>query len=68
MVHEKPLIPGLYLIIVNNYKTIIKLHNSLNPEHPIVAAHVKLQPKDQMRVILPFKLTAICCPKCTCPP
>ena len=63
---EKPLFPGLYLIIVNNYKTIIVPNNSLNPAHPIAVAQAKPQPKDQMRVVLPFKLTAICRPKCAC--
>ena len=62
---ERPLFPGLYLIIVNNNKTIIVPNNSLNPKHPIAVAQVKPQPKDQIRV-LPFKLTAICRPNCTC--
>ena len=63
---ERPLFPGLYLIIVNNYKTIIVPNNSLNPAHPIAVAQAKPQPKDQMRVVLPFKLTAICRPKRAC--
>ena len=46
--NEKPLIPGLYLIIVNNYKIIIIPKDSLNPEHPIVVAQAKPQLKDQM--------------------
>ena len=45
---EKPLFPGLYLIIVNNYKRIIVLNDSLNPAQPIVVAQAKPQPKDQM--------------------
>ena len=49
---EKSLIPGLYLIIVNNFKTIIILNGSLNPAHPIVVAQAKPQPKDQIRVVL----------------
>ena len=53
-------------MIVYNYKTIIVLNNSLNPAHPIVVAQANLQPKDQMQVVLPFKLTAICRPKHAC--
>ena len=45
---ERPLFPGLYLIIVNNYKTIIVPNNSLNPAYPIAVAQAKPQPKDQM--------------------
>ena len=45
---KKPLIPGLNLIIVKNYKTIIIPNNSLNPEYPIVVAQAKPKPKDQM--------------------
>ena len=63
---EKPLFPGFYLIIVNNYKAIIVPNHSLNPIHPIVVVQARPQPKDQMRVILPFRLTAICRPKHTC--
>ena len=63
---ERPLFPGLYLIIVNNYKAIIVPKNSLKPVHPIAVAQAKLQPKDQIRVVLPFKLTAICRPKRAC--
>ena len=43
---EKPLFPGFYLIIVNNYKTVIVSNKSLNPAHPIAIAQAKLQPKD----------------------
>ena len=50
------------MIIVKNYKTIIVPNNSLNPAHPIAVAQAKPQPKDQMRVVIPFKLTAICRP------
>ena len=63
---ERPLFPGLYLIIVYNYKTITVLNNSLNPVYPIAVAQVKPQPKDQIRVVLPFKLTVICRPKRAC--
>ena len=63
---ERPLFPGLYLTIIYNYKTIIVSINSLNPAHPIAVAQAKPQPKDQMRVVLPFKLTAICRPKRAC--
>ena len=35
---ERSLIPGLFLITVNNYKIIIIPNNSLNPAHPIVVA------------------------------
>ena len=38
---ERPLDPGLYLIIVNNYKTIIASNNSLSPEYPIAVAQMK---------------------------
>ena len=41
-------------------------NDSLNPAHPIVVAQVKPQPKDQMQVIVPFKLTTICRPKHAC--
>ena len=51
-------------MIVKNYKIIIVLHDSLNPAHPIVAAQMKPQPKDQIEVVLPFKLTTVCRPKC----
>ena len=63
---ERPLIPGFYLTIVNNYKRITVPNYSLNPAHPIVLVQAKPQPKDQMRVVLPFRLIAICRPKCTC--
>ena len=45
---KKPLISGLYLMIVNNYKRVIIQNNSLNPGCPIVVAQAKPQPKDQM--------------------
>ena len=45
---ERPFIPGLYLIIVNNDKRIIILYNSVNSIHPTVLAQAKPQPKDQM--------------------
>ena len=61
---ERPLFPGVYLIIVKNYKTIIVANISLNPAHPIAVAQAKPQPKDQMRVVLPFELTAIYRHKC----
>ena len=63
---ERPLFPGLYLIIVNNYKAIIVPNHSLNPAHPIAVVQAKTQPKDQIRVVLPFKLTAICRLKRAC--
>ena len=45
---KRTLIPGLYLITVNNYKTIIVSNNNLNPAHPIAIEQAKPQPKDQM--------------------
>ena len=45
---KRPLIPGFYLIIVNNYKTIIIPNDNSNPAYPIVAAQAKPQPKDQI--------------------
>ena len=63
---ERPLFPGLYLTIVYNYKTIAVPNSSLNPAHPIAIAQAKPQPKDQMRVVLTFKLTVICRPKRAC--
>ena len=32
---ERPLFPGLYLIIVNNFKAITVPNGSLNPAYPI---------------------------------
>ena len=52
--NERPLFPCLYLIIVNNYRRIMILNDSLNPTHPIVVAQVKVQPKDHMRIALPY--------------
>ena len=49
---EKSLIPGLYLVIVNNYKTIIIPNDSLKLAHPIVVSQAKLQLKNQMLVAL----------------
>ena len=43
---EIPLIPGLYLMIVNKYKGIIIPNDILSPEHPIVVAQAKTQPKN----------------------
>ena len=63
---ERPFFPGLYLIIVNSYKAIIIPNHSLNPAHSIAVGQAKLQLKDQMRVVLPFKLTTICRPKRSC--
>ena len=65
-VNERPLISGLYLIIVKNYKIIIIPNDSLNPVYPITVAQMKPQPKYQMRVVLPFKITAIYGPKHAC--
>ena len=62
-VGERPLFPGLYLIIVYNYKTITVPNNSLNPAHPIAVEQAKPQPKDQILVVLPFKLIAMCRPQ-----
>ena len=45
------------MIIVKNYKIVIISNNSLNPAHPIAVAQAKPQPKHQMRVVLPYKLT-----------
>ena len=64
--NERPLIPGLDLIIVNNYKVIIILNDILSPAHPIEVAQAKARPKDQIRAILPYRLTNICRPKCAC--
>ena len=33
-VYKRLLFPGLFLIVVNNYKKIIVLNNCLNPEYP----------------------------------
>ena len=44
--NERALVPGLHLIIVNNYKTIIIPNGSLNPANYIVVAQAKPQPKD----------------------
>ena len=38
---EKTLSPGLYLIMVNNYKTIVIINDSSNPVHPIVVVKAK---------------------------
>ena len=53
-------------MIVNNYKRIIIPNDSLNPAYPIVVAQAKLQPKNKMNVVLPFKLNAICGHKRIC--
>ena len=45
---ERPLITGIYLMIINNYKIIIVTNDSLNPTHPIVVAQVKSKPNNQM--------------------
>ena len=45
---ERPLIPGIHLIMANIYKIIIIANNILNPVHPIVVAQAKPQAKDQM--------------------
>ena len=37
-IYERPLIPGLYLMLVNNCKIIMILNDSLNPAHPVVIA------------------------------
>ena len=63
---ERPLIPGLYLIIVNSFKAIIIVNDSLSTAHPIVIAQAKPQPKDQMGLDLPFRPTHICRHKCAC--
>ena len=66
MLIEKPLIPGLYLMIVNNYKIITIPSDSLNQVHLVVIVPAKFQPKDQMQVALPFRLTQICGPTYAC--
>ena len=43
---ERPLIPGLYLMTVNNYKRIIITNDSLNSEHPIVIAQANPKLKE----------------------
>ena len=63
---KKYLFPGLCLIVVNNSKTIFIPKNSLNPAYPIVVAQAKLQLKDQMQVVLTFKLTTLYRPRCVC--
>ena len=45
---ERPLIPGLHLIIIKNYIGITIPSDSLNPEYPIEVAQAKPQPKDQI--------------------
>ena len=62
--NEIPLIHSLFLIIANNYKTIIIPNDNLNLAHPIALAQMKPEPKDQMRVVLPSSLTSIYTPKC----
>ena len=39
---ERPLFFGLYLIVVNKYKTITIPSNSFNPEYHTVVAQAKL--------------------------
>ena len=51
-------------MIINYYKIMILPNDSLNPAHLIVVAQAKPQPKDQIRVVLPFRPTPICRPKC----
>ena len=63
---KRALFPSLYSIIVKNYKTIIVPNNILNAAHPIAVAKANPQPKDQMHVVLPLKLMAICRPKHVC--
>ena len=46
-------------MIVNNIKRIIIPNDTLNPEYPIVVVQAKPQPKDQMRVAIPFRLAHI---------
>ena len=41
---ERPLFPGLYLTIINNYKAITVPNSILNPVHPIAVAQVKPHP------------------------
>ena len=60
---ERPFIPGVNLMIVNNYKQITIPNNSLNPTNPIVVAQAKPQPQDQMQVAVPFRLAHTCRPK-----
>ena len=43
---ERPLIPGLCLMTVNNYKIIIIPNDSLNLAYPVVIAYAELQPKE----------------------
>ena len=57
---ERPLIPGLIIIIINNYKRIIIPNDSLKQAHPIVVAQAELQPKNQMRAAIPFGLSHVC--------
>ena len=48
---HSPKIPfsyGIYLIVINNYITIIIPNDSLNPEHLIVVAQENPQPNDQI--------------------
>ena len=45
---ERPLIPGIHLIMANIYKIIIIANDVLNPVHPIVVAQAKPQSKDRM--------------------
>ena len=53
---KRPLIPGVYLMIVNNYKTILTIQNdSLNPAHLVVIVQAESQAKEQMKVAIPFR-------------
>ena len=64
--YERPLIVGLYLMIVKSYIVIIIPNNSLNSAHPTIIAQAKSQPEDQMQVALLFRLTHVCRHKCVC--
>ena len=66
MLIERPLTPVIYLIKVNNCKTIIIPNDSLIPAYTIVVAQEKPQLKDQIQLVIPFKLTVICMPTSTC--
>ena len=47
-VSERPLIPGLYSVTIDNDKIVVIPNDSLNPAHSIVVAQIKPQPRDQI--------------------
>ena len=45
---------------------MVKPKNSWNPAYPIVVEQAKLQPKDRMKIALPFRLTIVYRTRCAC--